>query len=177
MAWSPWHREDEPGPHPSGLGLAAFALLLVGAMICGGLGTLLSGWWLVSDQRARSTLVQDGIVPPDGFVEGWVDTRGDGRGTDGCAVVDNVLVRWVDRQRLAAVSLPGVQVYRDGPDLVVEAMGEALRCPIGRGPEAAAFEALVTHRSRTPRPLRRMAEPTDPRLRRHLGLDAIPDGP
>lgn len=171
MALFPWQRDALRRGGPPGLGLALFALILLAGIGCGLGGIVVSGAWLVSDSQVRQAFVDDGIVAPTDWVEGWIDVTGDGSIRDGCLVADNVLVRWEDRQRVEAVALDGAEVSRDGMDLVVSATGEAVRCPIGRGPGAQGFEALVTHRSRTPAPRRGPVEPTDPRLRRHLGLD------
>jgi len=171
MALFPWQREALRRGGPPGLGLALFAFLLLAGIGCGLGGIVWSSAWLVSDGRARQAFVDDGIVGPQDWVEGWIDVTGDGSGRDGCLVADNVLVRWHDRVRTAAVALPGADVARDGSDLVVSAVGEAVRCPVGLGPQAEAFGALLTLRSQTPAPRRGPVEPTDPRLRRHLGLD------
>lgn len=161
-----------PGP-----GLALFALLLLFGVACGIGGVVLSASWLVADSRVREGFVEDGLVAPGSWVEGWLDTSGDGSLRDGCLLADGALVRWSDRNREAAVSLQDATITTSDGVLTVAAMGDGVRCPLPEGPEAEAFVALVSFRSQHPAPRRAPVEPTDPRLRRHLGLDEAPPTP
>lgn len=171
MTLFPWQREALRRGDPPGIAMALFAgLLLLG--LCGGLaGVVFSLTTLTSDARFQRALVRDQIVPPHAELEAWITPTGDAAASEGCLIADDALILWRDRERVGAVALLGARVEREGDDLIVHHIGEALRCPVGRGPLADAFTDRVRLRTQEPAPRRPAVEPTDPRLRRHLGLD------
>lgn len=137
-------RSQRAGP---GLGFAAFAVVV---FVGGGASLLVAALAvgsLVVDARRLEALAASGVLEPGAPVEAWHDHGRPPDGSSGCAVQGKTLVRWDGRVRTARVRLDGAAVTRDGEHVRVERDGEAVACPVGRGPSAEAFEALLRARA------------------------------
>lgn len=168
MGLFPWQRDDPDGP---GLGPALFAILLLVGMVGGLVGAVVSLAALLTDGAHQRALVAQGVLPEGARVEAWIDTSDAQDASAGCALADGALVRWEDGARVAMIDLADTDPVHAGDDLTVRAAGGEVACPIGRDPAAAAFAALVALRAQDPRSPPPPRAPTDPRLRRHFGLD------
>lgn len=130
-----------------GLGLAAFTLLVVAGGGASLVVAALAVGSLVVDARRLEAVAASGVLDPGVPVGAWHDHGRPPDGSSGCAVQGDALVRWDGWVRTGRVRLDGASVTRDGEHVRVAREGEAVACPVGRGPSAEAFEALLRART------------------------------
>ncbi len=157
-----------------GPGAALFAILLLGGGVLGLLGVVGSVALMVRDRQALDELVAAGIVAEGVEIQIWHPHDG---AHSGCLVVDGELTRWDGGVETASVPLRGATIDRVGEHLMVVGPKRSVACPVGRSVEADLFEEVLREVALTPVDDAPPAEPTDPRLRRALGLDDAAEQP
>ncbi len=162
--------DGRPQVRGAQLGTALFALMLLAGM---GLG-LLGGAWavavMVHDAGVVRDLVARGVMEPGERLEAWHDHSPARDGSAGCAVVEGRLARWGDAG-VVDVTLLGAEVEPSRLAVEVRGADAAVTCALEGDEGGRAFAALVAERAREALPPAPRWQPTDPRLRRHFGLD------
>ncbi len=157
-----------------GPGAALFAILLLGGGVFGLLGVVGSVVLMVRDRQVLDELVAAGIVEEGVEVQVWHPHEGE---HSGCIVVAGELTRWDGGVQTASAPLRGAQIDRVGEHLMVVGPKQSVACPVGRGVDADLFEEVLREVALTPADDTPPSEPTDPRLRRALGLDNTTEQP
>lgn len=140
-------RSGEDRPSGPGVGLAAFTTLVILGALLGLLGIVGSVWSLADDARRLRALAAAGVLDADAPLQAWRVHGAGGVADGGCAVQGGRLIRWDAGARTGDVSLEGAQVERVGEHVRVQQGPVAVACPVGRGEEAALFEALLREAS------------------------------